>query len=211
VLASFFANNLQQRWQFDRIQYQQSHDVLTGLLNRSQFRSRARMAAAESEGYGIILMDVNALRGVNESHGHMIGDALLVEIATGLRGRAAGNELVGRIGGDIFGIFVPKPGSEAAMWDRAATFTNIFASGFSTGDREGKEFIRLSASSGVAIALAAGASFDTTLSQADAALFVAKARGPGSTVMYEAGMQEAAQQACATAVGAQPPSASPAR
>lgn len=198
VLASFFANNLQQRWQFDRIQYQQSHDALTGLLNRSQFRSRARMAAADCGAYGIIVIDVNALREVNESHGHMIGDALLVEIATGLRARATGDELVGRIGGDIFGIFVPNPDSAATMWDRAGIFTEIFANGFSTGDREGKEFIRLTASSGLAIAPASGASFDTTLSQADAALYVAKTRGPGSTLMYEAGMQEVAQQARST-------------
>jgi diguanylate cyclase (GGDEF)-like protein len=204
VLASFFANNLQQRWQFDRIQYQQSHDALTGLLNRSQFRSRARMAAGDCGCYGIILIDVNALREVNEYHGHMIGDALLVEIATGLRERATGSELVGRIGGDIFGIFVPNPNSEAAMRDRAATFADIFASGFSTGDREGKDFIRLTASAGIAIAPAGGASFDTTLSQADAALFIAKARGPGSMLMYETGMQEAAQQGRATDVTARP-------
>ena len=46
LLGSFFANHVQQRWQFERIQYHQSHDVLTGLLNRSQFRSQARAAAS---------------------------------------------------------------------------------------------------------------------------------------------------------------------
>jgi len=204
VLASCFANNLQQRWQFDRIQYQQSCDALTGLLNRSQFRSRARMAAADCSSYAIILIDVNALREVNESHGHMIGDALLVEIATGLRGRASDKELVGRIGGDIFGIFVPNLESTAVLMDRAGNLTDIFASGFSTGDREGKEFIRLTASVGLAIAPAGDASFDTTLSQADAALFIAKSRGPGTVLVYEAGMQVATQQTRGTDVAAQP-------
>jgi GGDEF domain-containing protein len=76
VLASFFANHVQQRWQFERIQYQQSHDVLTGLLNRSQFRSTVRSAARTSTHYAIILVDVDAFREINESYGHMIGDAV---------------------------------------------------------------------------------------------------------------------------------------
>ncbi len=77
VLASFFANHLQQRWQFERLEYQQSHDVLTGLLSRSQFRSQARAAAHHCRRYAIILVNIDAFREINESRGHMIGDAVL--------------------------------------------------------------------------------------------------------------------------------------
>jgi diguanylate cyclase (GGDEF)-like protein len=186
ILASFFANHFQQRWQFDRIQYQQSHDALTGLLNRSQFRSQARAAVSTlSERFAIILVDINALREVNKSYGHMIGDALLVEVGNALRQRAADEEIVGRIAGDVFGIYVPDPTSRDFVRRRTLEFAETFAHGFSTGDREGKEFISLTASFGIAVAPEDGTKFDTILSHADAALLVAKARGPGSIVCYE--------------------------
>jgi diguanylate cyclase (GGDEF)-like protein len=185
VLASFFASRLQQNWQFDRIQYQQSHDVLTGLLNRSQFRSRARMLNFQtgSERYALLLLDVNALRTVNETYGHMIGDALLVEVATGLRSRVRGDEFAGRIGGDVFGIFIPGA-TRAKAVRRARDFSSVFSKPFSTGDRDGKEFIALSASIGLALAPEDGRDLDTIFSHADAALIEAKKRGPGSIFAY---------------------------
>lgn len=89
VLASFFANHVQQRWQFERIEYQQSHDVQTGLLNRPQFRSRAEAQAREGTGYAIVVIDVDAFHEVNESYGNAVGDA-------NLSGRHAGDPKVVR-------------------------------------------------------------------------------------------------------------------
>lgn len=194
VLASFFANNVQQRWQFDRIAYQQSHDVLTGLLNRSQFRSQARAAARNCERYAIVLIDIDALREINESYGYMIGDALLVEVGNALRQRASTSEFVGRVGGDVFGIFIPNPISKEFVRARSIDFAEVFARAFSTGDREGKEFVALTASLGIAMAPEDGAAIDAILSHADAALLVAKGQGHGSVVAYEAGMEGDAQR-----------------
>lgn len=73
VLASFFANDLQQRWQSERIQYQQSHDVLTGLLNRSKFRSLARLASLQSAAYAVVLVDISGFRKINESYSYKSG------------------------------------------------------------------------------------------------------------------------------------------
>ena len=50
-------------------------DVLTGLLNRSQFRSQVRSAARTSTHYAVVLVDIDAFREINESYGHMVGDA----------------------------------------------------------------------------------------------------------------------------------------
>jgi diguanylate cyclase (GGDEF)-like protein len=188
VLASFFASRLQQNWQFDRIQYQQSHDVLTGLLNRSQFRSRARLLNFQtgSERYALVLLDVNALRAVNETYGHMMGDALLVEVASALRSRARGDEFAGRIGGDVFGVFIPDAPTRAEVLNRARDFSGAFSKPFSTGDREGKDFIALSASIGLAVAPEDGRDLDTIFSHADAALIEAKKCGPGSIFAYTA-------------------------
>lgn len=197
VLASFFANHVQQRWQFDRIAYQQSHDVLTGLLNRSQFRSQARAASSTYDRYAVILLDVNAFREINESYGHMIGDALLVEVGNALQQRVSGDEIVGRVGGDVFGIYIANPISRDFVRGRALDFAEAFARGFSTGDREGKEFIALTASVGIAIAPDDGPTLDTIVSHADAALFTAKERGHGSMVFYATGMEGDAQRRAA--------------
>jgi diguanylate cyclase (GGDEF)-like protein len=189
VLASFFANHVQQLWQFERLQYQQAHDVLTGLLNRSQFRSVVRSTARTSSSYAIILLDIDAFREINESYGHMIGDALLVEVGNALRLRASDDEIVGRIGDDVFGVYIGNPISKEFVMSRALSFAEAFASGFSTGDREGKEFIARTAGLGIAIAPDDGLHIDAILSHADAALVKAKERGHGSLVFYEAGME----------------------
>jgi diguanylate cyclase (GGDEF)-like protein len=189
VIASFFANHVQQRWQFERIQYQQSHDVLTGLLNRSQFRSQARAAARTSAHYAIVLVNVDAFREINETYGNMIGDAILVEVGNALRQRAGEDEIVGRIGGNIFGIFIPQATTKEIVRSRVRNFAEAFAQPFSTGDREGKEFISRTASFGTAVAPDDGTILDEILSHADSALVDAKKRGQGSIVVYEPGME----------------------
>ena len=194
VLASFFANHLQQRWQFDRIQYQQSHDVLTGLLNRSTFRSRARMDAQARERYAIVIVDIDGLHEINESFGHIIGDAVLVEVGNALRQRVSGDAIVGRLGGDVFGIYLPDVPSREYLFARVHDIGEVFSHGFSTGDRDGKEYIARTACIGVAAAPEDGTHFESILSHADAALFTAQERGHGSMVFYVAGMEAEAQR-----------------
>jgi diguanylate cyclase (GGDEF)-like protein len=194
VIASFFANHLQQRWQFDRIQYQQSHDVLTGLLNRSTWRSQARIAARALERYAVIFVDVDGLHEVNEAFGHIIGDAILVEVGNALRRGAREGELVGRLGGDVFGIFVPDSPTQEDLFARVYAFAGVFDHPFSTGDREGKEFVARTACIGVACAPDNGTQFESILSKADAALFTAQERGHASTVFYVSGMEAEAQR-----------------
>ena len=189
IVASFFARYLHEKWQFERIAYQQSHDVLTDLPNRSRFRSLARSAAATRTCFGIVLVDINAFHDINESYGHITGDALLVEVGAALRLRMATDEILGRIGGDVFGVYIQGRISARALRDRALHFSAAFSHAFSTGDREGRDFIALTACFGIAHAPQDGATVDALLSHADAALMVAKDRGPGSVVLFEAGME----------------------
>jgi len=189
ILASFFANRVQQRWQYERIQFQQSHDVLTGLLSRSQFRAQARTASRTGMRFAVLLVDINAFREVNESYGHMVGDAILVEVGSALLKRVSGNEIVGRVGGDVFAIYIPNPVSHDFVLSRAANFAGAFSEGFSTGDAHGTEFISRTANLGIAQAPENGTEFDGILSRAEAALLSAKQRGHATTVFFELGME----------------------
>ncbi|HXM17844.1 MAG TPA: GGDEF domain-containing response regulator [Candidatus Tumulicola sp.] len=197
VLASFFANHVQQRWQFERIQYQESHDILTGLLNRSQFRSQVGVATRASSRFGVILVDVNDFHEINESYGTTIGDALLVEIGNALLKRASRGEMVGRVGGDVFAVYVANPISLEFLRSRALVFAQVFAHSFATGEREGKGLIARTACLGVSLAPEDGSDIDAILSHADAALFAAKELGHGSVIFYEAGMEANAQHRAA--------------
>jgi diguanylate cyclase (GGDEF)-like protein len=193
ILAAFFANHFQQRWQFERIQHQQSHDVLTGLLSRSQFRSQAQAAARTNACYAILMVDIDAFHEINESRGPMIGDAVLVEVANALRERAAPDEIVGRVGGDVFGIYLPNTPSREAAFSRAHHFADAFRSGFSTGDRDGTDFVARTACIGLAVAPDDGTLVERLLANAEAALVRAKRCGHASLVAYETGMEVDAQ------------------
>jgi diguanylate cyclase (GGDEF)-like protein len=189
IAASFFASQAQMRWQYSQLQYHQTHDVLTGLYNRSQFRSQARMATIDSSCFAVIEVDVNAFAEVNKAYGNMIGDALLVEVAAGLSENTLPGEIAGRLSGDTFAIFIPEPRSHEFVRERAQHFVQRFQRPFSTGDREGKEFVTLTACIGMATAPEDGATLDLLVTRAGIALAAAKARGHGTMLAFEPGME----------------------
>ena len=193
LLASLFATHLQARWQWRQIRYQSEHDALTGLRNRSQFRSEGRVALAESGGGALAIANVDYFKQVNETFGTIVGDALLVEIGAALAARAEPGELVARLHGDSFGIFIP-PAPRPALERRVAGFAHAFDRPFSTGDREGKQSVGVTATIGVAVAADRIATFDALLERADTAVSWAKAAHRGRTTFFEPGMEGREQQ-----------------
>ena len=106
----------------------------------------------------MLLVDINAFREINECYGHMIGDALLVEVGNALLQRASPDEIVGRVARRCVRDLDPQSGfARSSCAAGRVDFAEVFARGFSTGDREGTEFIALTASLGVAIAPEDGA------------------------------------------------------
>jgi diguanylate cyclase (GGDEF)-like protein len=192
VLAAYFAHHVEQRWQFERIEYQQSHDALTGLINRSTFRSQSRAATRQSAAYAVLLIDVNGFSEVNALHGHMIGDAILVEIGSALQLCSSDGDIVGRTGGDIFAIYLARAASKEEVALRARAYSDVFLRPFSTGDPEGVSFVGRTASMGIAVAPDDGSTIESIFSRAEAALSAAKKRGHGSTVFFEEGMENEA-------------------
>jgi diguanylate cyclase (GGDEF)-like protein len=159
------------------------------LRNRTQFRLDARAGYRLAAGGAVAVVDIDGFRYVNETHGHIIGDALLVEVGAELERRAIGDEVVGRLAGDTFGIFLPGLGEAAEACARVEVFAASFNRPFSTGDREGKEFVRLGATVGVAASTDTNVTIDTLLSRADTAVFAARRNGRGRTLAYEPGME----------------------
>jgi diguanylate cyclase (GGDEF)-like protein len=185
IVAAFLQARYQQSWQSERILYQSRHDALTGLVNRPRFRALTREACTSQAGCSIAIVDLIDFSGVNLRHGNLTGDALLVEAAASLAEIARDGEFVGRLGGDTFGIGLPGATSNAALVERLKDYLAVFERPFSTGDREGREFIRLGARIGAAIATA-GLSFNDLLSQADQAIASGRSVTHSHVALYHA-------------------------
>ena len=192
LLADFFASRLQQVAQSDQLSYQLTHDSLTGLRNRTQFRLEARTRLAGDGCGALAVVAMDAFRGINKEFGHIIGDALLVEVGAALARIATEKDVVGRLAGDTFGLYLGGVGTETAMRTRLQDISQLFTRPFSTGDREGKEFVPLTATIGSAFSPDGTDKIDELLARADTAVFAGKQRGPGNVEVFQSAMESEA-------------------
>lgn len=90
--------------------YKATHDSLTGISNRSLFYDRLRQrlscALSKQEKFGIISLDMDGLKEINDNHGHRAGDAAIKEVALRISNTLRQSDTVSRLGGDEFGIIV---------------------------------------------------------------------------------------------------------
>ncbi|RBO86593.1 diguanylate cyclase domain-containing protein [Nocardia puris] len=93
------------------LQYQATHDELTGLLNRSTVLAELETALADPKSTlaAVLFVDLDGFKAVNDSYGHLVGDAVLRVIAQRLRYRVRRTDLVGRLGGDEFLVVLRGP------------------------------------------------------------------------------------------------------
>lgn len=168
VLASFFGAYYQQKWQSARLGHQLEHDSLTGLWNRSRFRSLGRGAFKPGAPAAIAVVDLVGFRKLNEAHGHLTCDALLVEVAAALSTKAHEDEILARVGGDAFAIFFPNAPSRDWLLESLDRFGGAFDVPMGIGDREGKESVPVAGRFGFACAPHDGTTLDELLLHAEA-------------------------------------------
>jgi diguanylate cyclase (GGDEF)-like protein len=152
------------------------HDPLTGLPNRRLFFDRLEQALARSprsgETVGVVYLDVDRFKAVNDTYGHRIGDALLVHVAACLRSVVRPGDTVARLAGDEFAILVERVEDEEDLRRLGERLISVARRPFTTG------VIELRATFSVGIALGRSPlSPDEVLSRADAALYAAKRNG----------------------------------
>jgi diguanylate cyclase (GGDEF)-like protein len=169
-----------------RIAHLAHHDVLTGLPNRAAFSDylaqtieRTRSAGAE---FAMLCLDLDRFKEINDLHGHLVGDALLREVAQRLQG-VAGDSFLARVGGDEF-IVIAAAGRHPAVRDLAQRLQQSVADDIEVAGR----LLRIGLSIGIAVCPADGTDATTLLANADVALYRAKADGRGSICFFEAEM-----------------------
>jgi diguanylate cyclase (GGDEF)-like protein len=159
-------------------------DGLTGICNRHYFISQTEAAlehARESQQeLCIVLCDLDHFKGVNDRHGHAMGDFVLQETVSRCRVHLQAPEAFGRFGGEEFSILLPGCGLEAAR--QRAEQLRLSIAGISAGF--GGSELRVSASFGVATTSSSGYELRQLLAHADSALYQAKRAGRNRVALY---------------------------
>ena len=165
-------------------EHQAHHDDLTGLPNRRQLGRLLPdvigAAAERLEHVGLVLIDLDRFKDVNDTLGHAAGDRLLIDVATRLAHLLPLGSLVARLGGDEFAVILPPAGSADGAMALCEQVANAFVDRFSV---DGVELL-VEASMGVVIAPGDGADLDTLLRRADVAMYEGK-RGHVRLVRYD--------------------------
>jgi two-component system cell cycle response regulator len=155
-------------------------DPLTQLLNRRALTERITAEMERALRYdaslALLMVDLDHFKRVNDTHGHLIGDDVLRDMAALLRGLVRENDLVARYGGEEFVILLPETDDAGALAFAERVRTAVRAQPFAA--RPGEEAIALTASIGVAAFPAARIeTVEDLFARADAALYRAKADG----------------------------------
>jgi len=170
-----------------------NHDALTGLPNRryafNHLRRATRAAHRRGGAIGLIALDIDNFKVINDNFGHSIGDTLLRGVATRLRLLAGEERFLARLGGDEFVVIVEDAQPEVLTTVIAAQVVNGFRAPLNLGGRE----ILVSVSIGVAWLPEHASDAASLVRAADAALFRAKELGRNRIATFTPGLLEGSE------------------
>ncbi|HEU5361118.1 MAG TPA: EAL domain-containing protein [Candidatus Deferrimicrobiaceae bacterium] len=178
----------------DRLTYLAYHDSLTELPNRVTFNERLILDLARAkrrkEVVGVLLIDLDRFKEVNDTLGHESGDHLLVAVARRLRETIRETDTLARLSGDEFCIILPDQKDVNAALDAASRIRHAFMTPYRIGEHE----IHMTASLGLSLFPHNGEAPDTLMKYADIAMFRAKALGRDTLQVFSEEMSIAVQE-----------------
>lgn len=164
---------------------QSQRDTLTGLYNKGVTESRIQMLLREDSPLGaLLIIDLDSFKDVNDQYGHLFGDLVLTESAHRLVGTFRAKDIIGRIGGDEFFIYLDGLHQSEAVLRKANEVCTAFTAPFSHNGMNAY----VTCSVGVALCPTDGTSMKTLYQKADAALYEAKRNGKNRICLYAEGM-----------------------
>ncbi|GAA1041698.1 bifunctional diguanylate cyclase/phosphodiesterase [Virgisporangium ochraceum] len=179
------------RDQEEQLAREVTHDQLTGLVNRASFTRLLESAVAAGRPIAVLLIDLDDFKLINDTHGHAVGDEVLVAVAARLTDAVRGGDIVARLGGDEFAAILhltqraPRTDTDPTMPAVAVAdrIRDLLTVPLHTAGHD----LLVHASVGVAVP-APGEDPDALLRNADLAMYAAKDRGKGGHVLYTTGM-----------------------
>ncbi|MEN9892743.1 MAG: hypothetical protein RLY78_3038 [Pseudomonadota bacterium] len=155
----------------ERLQHQAFHDPLTGLANRALLHERLAEALGradrQGDGVGLVYIDLDRFKPVNDQHGHEAGDALLRALARRLQSQTRPGDVVARLGGDEFVLMAAAVSSRAVLQEIAGRLVDSLSEPVRVDGLE----LQVGASAGLAFSPEDGRDAATLLRVADAAMY----------------------------------------
>jgi diguanylate cyclase (GGDEF)-like protein/PAS domain S-box-containing protein len=171
-----------------KLEWQAFHDPMTGLANRVLFSDRVSHALARRSRMpvelGVLFIDLDHFKVVNDTFGHAAGDLLLREASRRIQGAVRTPDTVARLGGDEFAVLL-EDASPLECHETGERLLGQLTRAFTVDGRE----VFTGASIGVTIAQP-GATLDELVRDADVAMYVAKGEGRGRVVVFEPSMRD---------------------
>ena len=175
----------QEREQSEELKWASEHDALTHLPNRRSFQARLQAATIRAmqgeDQVGLLLIDLDHFKHVNDSLGHSAGDDLLTVVGERLRHCVREGDFVARIGGDEFAILLERGASEEALLTIGAHVQERLRAPVRAAGRS----VRARASIGGALFPSNANSADDLFKYADTALYELKQNGRGGTRLFD--------------------------
>lgn len=193
ALVAVHTDVTQRKLTEDRLAYLSSYDPLTGLANRTLMLDRLQLALERrnrrgAAPCGILLLDLDRFKQINDSLGHTIGDEVLIAVAGRLKHITRPGDTVARLGGDEFAVVVDSVGSLEDIWRIAVRIQQALSHPITVQDHS----LTVSVSLGIAVDDGRTTDAAALLRDADTALHQAKARGRSRIVLFEEAMHTAA-------------------
>jgi diguanylate cyclase (GGDEF)-like protein len=171
-----------------------THDTLTGLPNRMLFLDRLEQALARAERrnalVGVIFIDLDRFKRVNDTLGHASGDQLIREVAQRLRAASRAEDTVARLGGDEFVVVIGEAGGVNDILQVAEKMLAAIGRPFRIAGHE----LFSSCSIGISVFPNDGADSSTLLKHADTAMYHAKQHGRDRLHLYDPAMNAMAEE-----------------
>lgn len=166
-----------------RLSHAASHDILTGVLNRTGLTGMlaARMAESDAADDGLLLLDLDDFKSINERYGHATGDEILRETARRLQAAVRRPDRIGRLGGDQFAVLLADRNADG---DETGQLLGMLIGLFADPIRHEGRSVTVNPSLGFAYRTGAGDLADW-LARADCALGTAKAEGRNRWIVYD--------------------------
>lgn len=188
IMGEIFVSTLERKNAIDQLKYQAYHDALTDLPNRMLFVDRLNQAIISARRYhhhaGLILLDVDHFKRINDTLGHAVGDQLLRAVAERLRKTVQETDTVTRLGADEFTILIPKIGRTEDMIKIADRVITAFKAPFYVSGHE----LFMTCSMGISFCPLDGKDVEMLLKNADTAMYRAKGHGRNNYQLYSATM-----------------------